>query len=55
MKLEKDKQPLLSPIYSPKPKKLETLKIYIKINLTNDFILSFKFFIRVFFFFLKAN
>ena len=38
IKLKEDKQPLFSPIYSLKPVELETLKIYIKINLANDFI-----------------
>lgn len=35
-------QPPYEPIYSLRPMKLETLKIFIKINLANDFIRSFK-------------
>ena len=42
IKLEKDKQPLFDPIYSQKLIELETLKIYIKTNLINNFIQSFK-------------
>ena len=38
IKLEKGKQPLFGPIYSLRLVELETLKIYIKINLTNGFI-----------------
>ena len=38
IKLEKGKQSLFGPIYSLRPVKLETLKIYIKINLANGFI-----------------
>lgn len=37
-----DKQLFYSPIYSLALVKLETLKIYIKINLFNNFIKSFK-------------
>ena len=42
IKLEEDKQPPFGPIYSLKPIKLKTLKIYIKTNLANGFIWSFK-------------
>ena len=38
IKLEEDKQSSFSLIYSLRPVKLETLKIYIKINLANNFI-----------------
>ena len=38
IKLEKSKQLLFEPIYSLGPVELETLKIYIKTNLTNGFI-----------------
>ena len=38
IELEKDKQPLFRPIYSLGPVELETLKIYIKTNLANNFI-----------------
>ena len=38
IKLEKSKQPLYKPIYSLELVELKTLKIYIKTNLTNDFI-----------------
>ena len=40
--LEKGKQPLYGPIYSLKLVELEILKTYIKINLANGFIRSFK-------------
>ena len=43
IKLEEDKQPLFRPIYSLKLVKLETLKIYIKTNLSNGFIQPSKF------------
>ena len=43
IKLKKDKQPLFGPIHSLGPVELETLKTYIKTNLTNGFIRSFKF------------
>ena len=42
IKLEEGKQPLFSLIYSLGLVELETLKTYIKINLTNDFIWPFK-------------
>ena len=42
MKLEEGKQLLFSPIYSLGLVELETLKIYIKINLANGFIRPFK-------------
>lgn len=42
IKLENNKQPSYSLIYSPKPVRLEILKVYIKINLANSFIKSFK-------------
>lgn len=38
IKLKENKQPLYSIIYSLRPLELETLKAYIKINLTNSFI-----------------
>ena len=38
IKLKDDKQPPYRLIYSPGPVELKTLKIYIKINLTNSFI-----------------
>ena len=38
IKLEEGKQPPFRPIYSLGPVELETLKIYIKTNLANDFI-----------------
>lgn len=51
IKLKKDKQLFFRPIYSLKPVELKILKIYIKINLVNNFIQLFKFFSRVFIFF----
>ena len=42
IKLKKGKQLLFGPIYSLKPIELKALKIYIKINLANNFIQSFK-------------
>lgn len=42
IKLENNKQPSYSLIYSPKPVRLEISKAYIKINLANSFIKSFK-------------
>ena len=42
IKLEKGKQPSLGPIYRLGPIELETLKTYIKTNLANNFIWSFK-------------
>ena len=42
IKLEEGKQPLFRPIYSLRSVELETLKIYIKTNLANGFIRSFK-------------
>ena len=42
IKLEKDKQPLLGPIYSLGLVELETLKTYIKTNLANGLIQPFK-------------
>ena len=47
IKLKKDKQPFFSLIYSLKSVKIETLKIYIKITLVNDFIRSSRFLIRI--------
>ena len=38
IKLKKDKQPSFGPNYSLEPVELETLKIYIEINLANGFI-----------------
>ena len=38
IKLEKNKQPTYKPIYSLGPVELETLKIYIETNLTNNLI-----------------
>ena len=38
IKLKESKQPLFKPIYSLGPVELETLKIYIEINLANGFI-----------------
>ena len=38
IKLKEDKQPPFEPIYNLKLVELETLKIYIKINLANSFI-----------------
>ena len=46
IKLEKNKQLYLSPIYSQRLVKLETLKIYINTNLANGFIRHFKFFVE---------
>ena len=43
IKLEKGKQLLFDLVYSLGPVELETLKIYIKTNLANNFIRSFKF------------
>ena len=42
IKLKKDKQPSFRPIYSLGSIELETLKSYIKTNLVNGFIRSFK-------------
>ena len=42
MKLVDDQQPPYGPIYSLKLVELETLKTYIKINLANNLIRSFK-------------
>lgn len=42
IKLLNSKQPFYRPILSQQPVKLEMLKTYIKINLTNSFIRSFK-------------
>ena len=42
IELEKNKQPFFRLIYNLEQVKLETLKIYIKINLANSFIWSFK-------------
>ena len=42
IKLEEDKQPLFSPIYSLGPINLEILKTYIETNLANGFIRPFK-------------
>ena len=42
IKLEKSKQPPYKSIYSLGPAKLETFKIYIKINLANGFIRTLK-------------
>lgn len=42
IKLKEGKQLSFSPIYSLEPIELETLKTYIKTNLANDFIYSFK-------------
>ena len=44
--LEEDKQSLFEPIYSLRPIELETLKIYIKINLANGFIRPSKSLVR---------
>ena len=48
IKLKKDKQLFFKLIYSLKPIELEILKIYIKINLINNFIQLFQFFTRIF-------
>lgn len=40
--LKSNKQPPYGPIYSQKPRKLETFKTYIKINWANGFIQSSK-------------
>lgn len=45
IKLKKGKQSLFSPIQNLEPVKLETLMTYIKINLANGFIQSFKTFV----------
>lgn len=42
-----DKKPPYSPIYSLKLIKLKILKIYIRINLANDFIEPFKLYINI--------
>ena len=42
IKLKEGKQPSFEPIYSLGPVELETLKTYIKTNLANGFIRSFK-------------
>ena len=42
IKLEESKQPLYRPIYSQAPVELETLKTYIKTNLSNGFIRALK-------------
>ena len=47
IKLEKNKKRLLNPIYSLRLVKLEKLKIYIKINLVNNFTYPPKFPARV--------
>ena len=46
IKLEKNKQIFFGSIYCLKPIKLEILKIYIEINITNNFIRLFKFFAK---------
>ena len=48
IELEKSKQLPFSSIYNLKLVKLEILKTYIKINLTNSFIYSFKSFAKAF-------
>ena len=53
IKLVDDQQPLYGLIYSLEPMELETLKAYIKNNLTNGFIRPFKFPTRAFIFFDK--
>ena len=53
IKLEEGKQPFFGPIYSLEPVELETLKIYIKTNLANNFIRPFKFPARAFILFDK--
>ena len=47
IKLEKNKQPFYSLIYSLKLIELEILKVYIETNLVNSFIKSFKLLIKV--------
>ena len=42
IKLEEDKQPSFEPLYRLRPVELETLKTYIKTNLANGFIRTFK-------------
>ena len=42
IKLEQGKQPLYWPIYNLKPIAFETVKIYVKTNLANDFIRASK-------------
>ena len=53
IKLEEDKQPLFSQIYSSELVELEILKIYIKTNLTNSFIWPFQSLIKRSIFFNK--
>ncbi len=48
-------QSLYSPIYSLGLVELETLKAYIKNNLTNNFIRLSKFFIEAFIFFIQSQ
>ena len=56
IKLVDDKPPPEGPIYSPRPVKLKSLKIYLKINLTNGFIQPSKYFIGTsIFLFYKLN
>ena len=43
IKLKKDNQPIFEPIYSLNLIELKILKIYIKINLANNFIRLFKY------------
>ena len=51
IELEKSKQLCFRPIYNLESVKLETLKIYIKTNLANNFIRSFKSSVGAFIFF----
>ena len=51
IKLKKDKQLFFGSIKNLELVELGTLKTYIKINLTNNFIQSFKFSVKVFNFF----
>ena len=53
IELEESKQPPFGPIYSLGPIELETLKIYIEINLANGFIRPFKYPARALIFFDK--
>ena len=51
IKFEENKQPSFGLIYSLEPVKLEILKIYIEINLANNFIWLSKSFAKAFIFF----
>ena len=53
IKLKIDKYLFYKLIYNSKSLKLETFKTYIKTNLENDFILLYKFYIKIFIRFVK--